>query len=463
MVSFHVPGHKNGKVYEKYFSNFMKDIVKLDITEIPEYDNLFFPQGIIKEAQQRAASLYGAKETFFLVNGTTSGIYSMILSVLEPGEKIIIPRDCHKSVINGIILGDLHPVYIRPEVDSTNYMSMGVTPEAVEKAIQENKEAKVVLITYPNYYGLCSDIKGIVEIVKKYDKILLVDEAHGAHLKLSEKLPISSLDAGADIVVQSTHKSLPSLTQSSMLHVNSDRIDIDKLKFMLSLTQSSSPSYLLMASLDVAMTIIQDEGSFLMEKLLDNIEFFKEEIRKLKGVETISKEIVGSYGVKDIDITKITIRMNDIGISGIVLEEILRKKFNIQAEMANIHNLLLVSSIGNEKSDFQRLLKAIESIYFDKGITHKKKELPEFSFMIPKMKLLPREALYKEKTHIPLFQSQGRISCEYIIPYPPGIPLVCPGEVITNEIIEYVRLLKDSGINIIGTSDMDLKNISVVK
>ncbi len=463
MVSFHVPGHKNGKVYEKYYSDFVKDIGKIDITEIPGSDNFYAPQGIIKHAQERASRIYGSEKTFFLVNGTTCGIYSMIMAATKPGDKIIIPRDCHKSVYNGLILGDLTPIYIKPEVSTSKYMSMGITPESIEKALKDNPEAKAVVITYPNYYGMCSDIKEIARIVHNNNKVLLVDEAHGAHLGLSDKLPISALEAGADIVVQSTHKTLPSFTQSSMLHVNSHRVDIERLKFMLALTQSSSPSYILMTSLDIAMTIVEDEGKFLMDKLLNNIDGFRKECEKLKGLEILSHNIIGQYGIRDIDSTKLTISMLDIGINGTTLDELLRTKYNIQIEMANIHNVLLVSSIGNDKGDFQRLSKALNSIYHDRRIAHRKNELPEYSFMVPELKLLPKEAINREREYIPFVESKGRISGEFIIPYPPGIPLIAPGEIITEEIIEYVELLKSMELNIIGTNDVGINQIGVIK
>ncbi len=463
MVSFHVPGHKNGKIFEKYNLNINNNIGQFDITEIPGSDNLHAPEGIIKEAQKRAEAFYGGDHTFFLVNGTTCGIISMIMAVTNPGDKIIVQRDCHRSVVSGMILGGVTPIYVKPQVDSSLLLSMAVTPESIEEAIKENPDAKAVIITYPNYYGICSDIEKIVQTVHRYNKILIVDEAHGSHLKLSDKLPISALDAGADMVVQSTHKTLPSFTQSSMLHVRDGRVDIDKLKVMLTLNQSSSPSYLLMASLDMAMTILVQEGNFLMEKLIKSINDFTKEIEEIEGLSLVSKELIGKYGVKDIDVTKLTINMKSLGIEGTRLEEILRKKYNIQVEMADIYNVLAVTSIANDRNDLSRLSRALRSIHDDKKIPHRKTELPEFSFEIPKMRVLPREAVYSGKKSVELAQSRGRISGEYIIPYPPGIPLICPGEVISEEIIEYVQILKNLGISVIGTSDESLNTIKVIE
>lgn len=462
MVSFHVPGHKNGKIFEKYYSSFINNIGKLDITEIYGMDNLHSPNGIIKQAQEKASKFYGADHTFFLINGTTCGIYSMIMTATNPGDKIIVTRDCHRSVINGIILGGLIPIYVNPQIDDERFLSMGVLPDSIEKVLIQNPDVKAVVITYPNYYGICSDIEKIAEIVHKYNKLLLVDEAHGAHLKFNDKLPVSSLELGADIVVQSTHKTLPSFTQSSLLHVKSKKVDLDKLRFMLSLNQSTSPSYILMTSLDIAMDIAMEEGHFLMEKLINNINELINDIDELEGIDILSKDIIGKYGVHDFDITKITLSMKNIGIDGVTVEKILREKYNVQVEMADIFNVLAVSSIANEKNDFERLGKAIKAIHTDKKISHKKIKLPEYSFRIPEMKIIPREAAYREKKNVPFLESKGKISGEYIIPYPPGIPIICPGEIITEEVIEYVEILKDMGLDIIGMSDKKLDTINVI-
>lgn len=462
-ASFHVPGHKIGNIYNKYHRNFIENISKIDTTEIPGTDNLHAPKGIIKQAQERAAQFYGADESFFLVNGSTGGIYSMIMAATKPGDKIIVQRDCHKSVINAMILGGLIPIYIKPEVDTNSQLSLGVTPKSMEDALIGHPDATAVIITYPNYYGICGNIEEIVNIVHKHNKIFLVDEAHGAHLRLSEKLPISALDAGADIVVQSTHKTLTSFTQSSMLHIKGNRVNRDKLKFMLSLTQSTSPSYILMASLDMAIEIAIKEGKFLMDKLLGHIHSFKENLEGYKDINILSEDKLQTHEKINIDPTKLVINMKSLGISGTNIEEILRKKYNIQVEMSDAFNILSVTSIGNEKNDFDRLAKALKSIHDDKHIAHKKIEVPQYSFRIPDMKIIPRDALYREKTSKPFDKSSGLISGEYIIPYPPGIPLICPGEVITDEIIEYVKMLKSMEINIVGLSDEKLDMINVIK
>ncbi|QXM07057.1 aminotransferase class I/II-fold pyridoxal phosphate-dependent enzyme [Crassaminicella indica] len=462
IVSFHVPGHKNGKAYRGYKDHiFNNALLALDVTEIPGTDNLHAPEDMIKKAQERAAKFFKADHTFFLINGTSTGNISALMAVANPNEKVIVPRDCHKSVMNGCILGGLIPVYINPKVSKEHNISMGIEAETVEKAILENKEVRAVVLTYPNYYGICSDIEAIAKVVHKYNKILIVDEAHGAHFNLSKELPIPAIEAGADIVIQSTHKTLPSFTQASMLHVKSERVNIDRLRFMLRMNQSSSPSYLLMSSLDEARAIVESEGRVLMNELLENINKFHEKISNIKGIKVLDKSLIGRYGIKDIDRTRIVLDMTDFGISGTSLEKLLRDEYGIQMEMSDIKHIVAVCTIGNDAKDFEKLLKALISIKKKREV--RKIETIPLLASIPKMCIPPREAAFCNKRSIPFKQSSGKISGEYIIPYPPGIPIICPGEEITQEIIDYVELLKEKKINIIGMDDDHLENIKVIE
>ncbi|QEK10908.1 aminotransferase class I/II-fold pyridoxal phosphate-dependent enzyme [Crassaminicella thermophila] len=461
IVSFHIPGHKNGKIYQRYNKKyFPESILSLDVTEIPGTDNLHNPEEMIKEAQDQAAKFFEAEHTFFLINGTSTGNISALMTVANPNEKVIVARDCHKSVMHGLILGGLIPVYITPEVSKESNIPMGIKPEKIEKAIVKNPDVKAVILTYPNYYGICSDIEAIANIVHKYEKILIVDEAHGSHFNLSEDLPIPAIKAGADIVVQSIHKTLPSFTQSSMLHVKSNRVDIERLRFMLMMNQSSSPSYLLMSSLDVARAISENEGKSLMKELLESIDYFHEKIANEEGIKVLDKNLIGKYGVKNIDKTRLVIDMTKLGISGITLDKLLRERYKIQMEMSDINNVVAVCTIGNDRKDFEKLLKALINI--KKEITYKKIYLPPFFYHVPKMKITPRDAAFRKKTAINFEESIGKISGEYIIPYPPGIPILCPGEEITDEIIIYIKSLKERGINIIGMDDVDLEKIKVI-
>jgi arginine/lysine/ornithine decarboxylase len=464
-VSFHVPGHKNGRVFKKYKDkHFMKDIFSLDITEIPGMDNLHAPVGMIKEAQEKAAAFFNADHTFFLINGTSTGIISALMAVANPKDEVIIPRDCHRSVIHGLILGDLIPVYILPEMNARMNRMMGIKPETIEKTIQNHPNVKAIVITYPNYYGICSDIEEIVKVAHRYDKILIVDEAHGAHLSLSEKLPVDALTAGADIVIQSTHKTLPALTQSSMLHVKSSRIDMDRLSLMLQINQSSSPSYLLMMGLDAARAIVEYEGRYLMHHLLHYISDLHDKILQMEGIKIWDKHMIGHYGVKNQDSTKLVIDMSSVGISGIALEEQLRMHYNIQMEMAMEDCVVGVSTIGNNREDFERLFHALQDIYKGRARSYKEVETVPFPHRIPIMKIEPRKAAYcHNKIEIDFIHSAGKISGEYVIPYPPGIPALCPGEEITEDMIRYIDQLKRKGIPIIGMADKRLEKIQIIQ
>ncbi|MCC5911105.1 MAG: aminotransferase class V-fold PLP-dependent enzyme [Clostridiaceae bacterium] len=462
ITSFHVPGHKNGKIFESLlYKNFKENLVHIDTTEIMGTDNLHQPMEVIKQAQERAKETFKSKETFFLVNGSTAGVYSMIMAVTNPGDKIIIGRNCHKSVFNATILGNLTPVYLNPSMDVERGLALGISPKEVEKTLMQHPDVRAVILTYPTYHGFTSDLKKIAEIVHSHGKILLVDEAHGAHLDLSEDLPMPALACGADAVVQSTHKTLPAFTQSSMLHVQGDRINLDKLRFMLQLHQSSSPSYILMASLDLAVTIYNEKGKELMKQLLENIRDFKQQLSKQKGIEVLDRNLVGKNYIKDMDPTKLWISMAAIGISGYELEKRLRTEFQIQVELSNLYGTLAITSIANKKQDFNKLYDALSSIA-EEGKEEKIEELPSFAYTVPKQVYTPREALYKNKRSVTLEEGIGHISGEYLIPYPPGIPIVLPGERITEEMITYVQAMVKKGMEVVGLKDINCRTIEII-
>lgn len=462
IVSFHMPGHKNGRIFKGFDGKgFMQLLPALDTTEIPGTDNLHKPTGVIKEAQIKASEIFKSDETYFLVNGSTSGIYSMVMAATEPGDKVIVNRNCHQSVINATILGKCTPVFINPEVDIQQGIALGVTPEAVEVALKANPEAKAVVITYPTYHGIACDLKKIRELVHKYDKILLVDEAHGAHFGLSQQLPPTALECGADVVVQSTHKTLPSFTQSSMLHIQGNRIDKEKLRFMLRLHQSSSPSYLLLASLDLAVKIYEEKGKSLMERLLEEVADFNDGLKKYDVI--YNKKInIGHKGIYAIDPTKIWISLQHKSITGYQLEKRLREGSSIQLELSNIFGALAIATIGNTQGDFDRLFYALQSIAREEG-NSEIKELPIFNFGLPIVAYTPYQAIYMAKDNIPLDESEGHVSGDYIIPYPPGIPLLIPGEVISKEIIKYIRVMQEAGMNIVGINEEMYNTIAVLK
>ena len=324
LISFHMPGHKKGKIYDKLgYGKLVKDLYKMDTTEIIETDNLFSAEEIIKDSQDRASKIFKSGQSYYLVNGSTCGIQAAILATCKPKSKILINRDCHQSAINAFILGDVEPVYIKGSICENTYTIQGVSEQDVISAIDNNEDIKVLMLTYPSYYGMVFDLEKICRYAHEKGMMVIVDEAHGAHLNLSDKLPKSALEQGADIVIQSLHKTLPAFTQSSMLHVQGDLVDKKNLERFLKIVQSSSPSYVLMSSLEIAIDIYDRYGKGLMDNLLNNIENFEADLSKIDGVKVI----------KGHDATKVFISLKDLGINGYDLEEILRYKYNIQVEL----------------------------------------------------------------------------------------------------------------------------------
>jgi arginine decarboxylase len=452
IISFHMPGHKKGAIYKMLgYEDILENLYKLDTTEIPGTDNLHSPEECIKESLKRASEVFKSDKTVYLVNGSTCGIEAAIMASVNPKEKIILNRDCHQSAINSCIIGEIDPIYVKPSINKDSNTLSGVSFNDVKRVIDSNLDAKAVFLTYPTYFGDVFDLKSICSYAHEKDMTVIIDEAHGAHLGLSEKLPETALSQGADIVIQSTHKTLPSFTQSSMIHIKGNRIDINKLTNMLRITESSSPSYLLMASLDIAVDIYEKNGFDLMDKLLSNIDEFKSELYKLKNIKVDESK----------DYTKIFLNTKKLGITGHELENILRENYNIQVELSNYYGVLLIATIGNTKDEFLKLKDVLFEI--DK-IYKKESYLKSVSYPIklPKKILSPREAFYMDKKNVKIENSIGKISGEYIIPYPPGVSLVSPGEEITREVIDYIIECKSKGMNVNGVKDSELRFIQVI-
>lgn len=462
-IPFHVPGHKKGIGMDEEFKNFIGiNPFKIDVTVFKLVDSLHHPTGPIKKAQELAADAYGTDATFFSIHGTSGAIQAMIMSVVKSGDKILIPRNVHKSVTAGIILSGATPVYMQPELDKKVGIAHGVTPETVEETLTANPDAKAVLIINPTYYGVATDIKKIADIVHSYDIPLIVDEAHGPHLGFNEKLPMSAIEAGADICAQSTHKIIGALTQCSLLHVHSKRVDIHRVRQQLNLLQTTSPSYILMASLDCARRQIALHGRELLDNTIELANYAREEINKIPGFYCFGHEILNEPGAFALDPTKITITCRELGITGYDLDMILSNKYHIQMELSDLYNVLAVGSFGDTKESIDALLNALREIsteYYGKGeIKSDFIDIPA----IPRQELHPREAFNSEKISFPLKQSIGEVSGEFLLAYPPGIPILCPGEVITKEIIDYVQRLKDTGLYVQGTEDPEVNYIKVV-
>lgn len=463
IIPFHVPGHKNGMGMEREFKEFLGEhVFKIDVTLLKLVDSLHHPRGVIKEAQELAADAYGSDACFFSIQGTTTAVQTMILSVVGEGEKIIVPRNVHKSVTTGIIMSGAIPVYMNPEFNKRLGIAQGVTPETVAKTLTKHPDAKAVLIINPTYYGVATDIKKITDIVHSYNKPLIVDEAHGPHLGFNEKLPLSAMDAGADMCAQSTHKIIGSLTQSSLLHVKKERIDVRRVQQVLNIIQTTSPSYILMASLDCARKQIALEGKALLDRAIELAEYARKEINSINGLYCFGKEIIGEPGVFAIDPTKITISCRDLGITGYQLENILADKYGILIELSDLYNVLAVGSYGDTRESMDKLIMALKEISSE--YINQNSRQPDFLDIpaIPESFLTPREAFNSKKTSINLKHSAGRISGEFLMAYPPGIPILCPGEIITKDIIEYTEELKAAGLYVQGTEDTSIENIKVV-
>ncbi|WP_130805514.1 aminotransferase class I/II-fold pyridoxal phosphate-dependent enzyme [Senegalia massiliensis] len=441
-IRFHMPGHKGRTIYD-----LAKVIPDIDVTEVEGTDNLHNPKGVINESQKRSSNIYGTKKTFYSVNGTTAGIYAAITSSVKPGEEILIQRNCHKSIYNSLVIGRIKGNFIYPKYDSENNILTVIDPNEINDILNENKNIKAVVMTYPSYLGICSDIKTIVDVVHKHDKILIVDEAHGSHLEFSNNLPISAESAGADIIVQSTHKTLPSYTQSSMVHVNSNRVDSDRLSKMMSMFQSTSPSYILMSSLDMAMDYMINEGKNRLEKVLNYIDEFTSKVDNLEGINLFLGDRKYSF-----DKTKIVINATELGLRGSDLENILRKNYNIELEMSDLFYALAMVSVMNTEEDLDKLYLALKDI----SNTHCKKKLKikeDIKFLHPIKYVEIYEAFNENSKFENLDDAIGEIASDYIIPYPPGVPFVAPGEILSKDIINHIKKFIDADIEILGLNN----------
>ena len=465
IVSLHVPGHKGGKSFLDTGIEFpWSEALNYDTTEVDIIDNLHFPEGAIMEAEEKAAKLFGADKTFFLVNGTTAGILAMIHSVSDPGDSIIIPRNCHKAVFNAVVLGRLDPIYLLPESDDLYGVAMGINPYDVEAAFEKNPEAKAVLITSPSYYGICSDIQKIAEIVHKRGKVLLVDEAHGAHFCFSKDCPKSALECGADAVAQSTHKCLSAFTGTSMLHIRGKRIDLEKIRFYLQAYQTTSPNHILLAGLDAARYQMEKkEGRDKLAEVVCLGKWAKTEINRIPGLKSMDDCLIGSSSIYAVDPTRLSISVKTLGITGVYAEKYLRDIFNIQVEMADAYNIVAVFTIGNMKEDFLCFvdsLKELSNLYSGNDKFNNQNE--NFEWELPEIAMKPWDAILGSKKRIPLEICEEEIAAEMIIPYPPGIPIIMPGERISKNVVEYISICLKNGIKINSSIGNKQGYISVV-
>ncbi|MHA7965582.1 aminotransferase class I/II-fold pyridoxal phosphate-dependent enzyme [Paenibacillus sp. CAU 1782] len=451
VVPFHVPGHKQGRGLRELSEYIGERALQMDVNGMEDLDFANNPTGVILEAENLMADAFAAKRAFFLVNGTSAGVQAMIMSACEPGDKIIIPRNAHKSTIGGIILSGAIPVYVQPEINEQLGIAMGITEENLKKTIKENPHAKAVFVINPTYYGAVSDLEAIVRLAHSHDMAVLVDEAHGAHMSFHDDLPKTAMEAGADMSAASMHKTGGSLTQSSVLLLNGDMISPERVKQVLSLTYTTSASYLLLCSLDIARKQLAINGNVLFEEALTIARWARDEINAIDGLYAFGNDLIGMPGCYAFDETKLSINVAGIGCTGYQIESILRKQYNIQVELADMHNVMALVSLGDRKQDLETLVYALRDIAgkTEKVILHKPIVIPASAEMI----VSPRSAFYSSKKAVLLEDSVGEIAGEMVMAYPPGIPVICMGERISKEIVAYIQALKEQNCELQGTAD----------
>lgn len=460
VVPFDVPGHKRGKG-NKELTNFLGEkCLNLDVNSMKPLDNLCHPVSVIKDAEDLAAEAFGAKNAFFMVSGTTSAVQAMIMSVCKKNDKIILPRNVHRSVINALILCGAVPVYVNPELNQRLGISLGMSLKAVEAAILNNPDAKAVLVNNPTYYGICSDIKGITSLAHSHGMKVLADEAHGTHFYFGKDMPISAMAAGADLAAVSMHKSGGSLTQSSILLVG-ENVNPHYVRQIINLTQTTSGSYLLLSSLDISRKKLALDGVDTFKQVSEMAQYARDEINSIGGYYAYSKELVNGDTVYDFDATKLSINTLGIGMAGIEVYDILRDEYDIQIEFGDIGNILAYISIGDSQKNLERLVSALAEI---KRIYQKDKTgMLDHEYINPTVLVAPQDAFYAEKELVALEDSVGKICTEFVMCYPPGIPILAPGELITKDIIDYIKYAKEKGCLLTGTEDLDTNKINILK
>ena len=459
VVPFDVPGHKGGRGTRELTDFLGLSCLKADVNSMKPLDNLCHPVSVIKNAQELAAEAFGAENAFFVVNGTTGSVQAMIMAACKAGEKIIMPRNVHRSAINALVVNGAIPVYVNPGTNKRLGIPLGMSVENVRKAIRENPDAKAVLINNPTYYGVCSDLREIVKLAHENGMLALVDEAHGTHFYFGENMPVSGMAAGADMAAVSMHKTGGSLTQSSLLLCGKN-VSAGYIRQIINLTQTTSGSYLLIASLDIARKNLALNGREIFRKTVQYAEYARSEINKLGGYYAFGSELCGSDSFFSFDPTKLSIHTRDIGLAGIEVYDILRDEYNIQIEFGDIGNVLAIISAGDRALEIERL---ISSLYEIKRLYSKDKAgMFDHEYIDPQVIMPPQSAFYGDKKSVPITESGGYICGEFVMCYPPGIPILAPGEKITGDIINYILYAKEKGCMMTGTQDINIENINVV-
>jgi arginine/lysine/ornithine decarboxylase len=473
VIPFHTPGHMQGRGMDRALRDFLGDnVLAIDLTQIRGLDDLLQPEDAIAAAQELAAEAYASDNSFFLINGSTSGNQIMMMTALNPGEQLAIPRNAHKSAMGGLIMSGAHPVWMKPEVDDALHMDHTVTPATVLRTLEHDPSIKAIYIVSPTYYGVAADLEAIAAVTHDAGIPLLVDEAWGPHFHFHPALPIDAIAAGADMCINSTHKMLGSLSQTAMLHHKGDRIKLDRLKAVVKLFLSTSPNLVLVASLDVARRQMAMEGGALLSHTIELANDTRRRLNDIPGIYCFGEEQVGKPGVFDLDPTKITITVKSLGYTGYEAEEILRRRYNVQCELADLFNTLALFTIGTTQEAADRLVYGVKElsredrpidVFSPSGVLERRLQTGTYNLPpIPPIRMNPREAFLAPTEFVKFKESAGRVCAEVITPYPPGIPVISPGEEITEGIIAYLDLEKKAGVRMQGPYDSELRQIRVV-
>ena len=460
VVPFDVPGHKRGQGNPELKALLGEACVSNDVNSMKPLDNLCHPVSVIRDAEELAAEAFGAAHAFFMVGGTTSAVQAMILSVVKRGDKIILPRNVHRSVINAMILCGAVPVYVNPDMDTRLGIPLGMKISQLEEAMNQHPDAKAVLVNNPTYYGICSDIRYIVKIAHARGMKVLADEAHGTHFSFHELLPVSAMEAGADLAAVSMHKSGGSLTQSSFL-LAGPGVNPGYVRQIINLTQTTSGSYLLLTSLDISRRNLAIRGREEFQNVMRLAQYAREEINAIGGYYAYSKELVNNDSVYDFDVTKLSVYTLDIGLAGIEVYDLLRDEYDIQIEFGDLGNILAYVSIGDRIKNIERLVSALAEIR--RRFKRDRTGLLTQEYLPPVVAVSPQDAFYAEKESLPIMETEGRICSEFVMCYPPGIPILAPGERITRDILEYIRYAKEKGCSMTGTEDPEINFLNVLK
>ena len=460
VVPFDVPGHKRGRGNPELTALLGEKCVTMDVNSMKPLDNLCHPISVIREAEELAAEAFGAAHAFLMVGGTTSAVQSMVLSVAKRGDKIILPRNVHRSVMGAMVLCGAIPVYVNPECDDRLGIPLGMTVSAVEQAILRNPDAKAVLVNNPTYYGICSNLRAIVQLAHSHGMLCLADEAHGTHFYFGEGLPVSAMAAGADMAAVSMHKSGGSLTQSSLL-LTGPAMQEGHVRQIINLTQTTSGSYLLLSSLDISRRNLALRGREAFGKVVDLAEYARSEINAIGGYYAFSRELINGGSIFDFDVTKLSVNTLEVGLAGIEVYDLLRDEYDIQIEFGDLGNILAYLSIGDRPREVERLVSALSEVRRRFGKS--RAGLMQQEYIDPEVAVSPQDAFYAEKESLPIEETAGKVCSEFVMCYPPGIPILAPGERITREILDYIQYAKAKGCSMTGPEDPDILRLNVLK